>query len=254
MINDLTPKPPNSSKNFIINSLIHLENELQVKDDFIDIFDNVLQNTDKTIRIRYLSADNSIYYNEIDAASKFVKKYGISKIFHLKKTINNLNVFGGIFGLGDSLIKVTIALGVFVSTGSFITGFSMAISWISTILTISIAILWIILITLSKSENTVKEVLKILVVSRSTLKSNPHTAFSKNRLMATYIWDHALCTNTSETIRGFLILLLIKAISKKLFSRIKTKLIRHTPMYLSKYSEGKSKLDFFLYIFKKSFS
>lgn len=254
MIDELTPKPPTAYGNFISNSIIHLENDLQVKDDFIEIFEVVLQNTDKSIRNRYLSADNSLYYNEIDAAWKFVRNYGSSKIYHLKNTINNLNFFGGIFGFGDSAIKIVVGFGVTIAAGSFLTGFSEVISWISAILTVTIAAFWVILTIISKSENTVRDVLKILIVSRSTLKSNPHASFSKNRLMAVYIWDHSLCTNTSETIRGFLILLLVKAISKKVFAKIKNKLVKLTPMYISKNFERKNKFRFFLYILKNSFS
>lgn len=254
MFDELTPRPPQIHRNIISNSIINLEDELHVRDDFIDIFENVLQNTDKSLRIRYLSADNSLYYNEIDNARKFVNNFGVSKIQNLKKSMNNLNFFGGILGLGDSVITIGIALGFFIFAGSYFTRISEIVSWGSAILTIILTLFGGLLVVISKSESTVKEILKILVVTRSTFKSTPHVSFSKNRLMAVYIWDHSLCKNTGETIRGFLILLMVKAISKKIFAKIKYKLIKITPVYLSKKSEGQSKLRFLLYVIRNSFN
>jgi hypothetical protein len=255
-MDELTKLPHHG--NIISNFIIDLEDKLHIREDFVDIYENVLIHSDKAIRKRFLSAENSYYYTIINSSRNFASKYGIyNKLMkNVKKPISELESLSEIVGFIDSLLTLGIALGFVFSIGMYVVHIpdNKIISYISAIFTIFLAIVKLILYGISKSETMVRELLKRLIITPALIRADKRGIHNKDKLIASYIWDFSLIHNTNDTIRGFLILLLLKFVSKNMFMRVKLKLIKLTPDYISKRRKEKSNFGFLLHVLKNSFN
>jgi len=124
------------------------------------------------------------------------------------------------------------------------------ISALTSFFTLLAAIFNLVLYLLLLHSKFVKAMMKKLLISPKNL-----IEFGLNKqkitLIGSYIWDYSLCCKSSETIRGFIILLLVKSISKSFFDRIKSGLIKIVSGYLLEFTkEKRNKLKFAMYILK----
>jgi len=220
-------------KNFCRDTLFDYEKELHVRIDFIEIYGNIVTNAPDPIKKRFISQSNFFYYSKIQEFSDYVHNLDpyAEIIKGIKRPLEKFESISSGIDLASSILDILTFIFLFSTITLFWLNVPQIISLISSALTILLVLINSVLYILFFSSSFVKEILENLLIKRDDL-SELQLNIRKNTLIGAYVWDHSICTNPVGTIRSYLILLLIKSISKTIFNMIKSGLIGFVPKYM----------------------
>lgn len=246
-----TPDCSNSTKFSLSNFIFNLENELKIRDDFIEIYSTIVNSSPNSQKKPYTSQSHFYFYSKIWEYTLFVQNYDPYGDFlkKIKKPIERVEFFFDSFGFIDSLFNIFITFCFIGSIILYSVEILKIVSVVSSVFTIILALINLALIILSLRSKFVKKIMERLLISPENL-TELRLNKRKETMIGAYIWDNNICFNPRDSIRGFLILLILKFISKNALNKVKYALIKIVPDYLPEYAKDKNNLKFLLYVWK----
>jgi hypothetical protein len=231
------------------NYTISLEQEVKIRDDFIEFYDASLSSKSK-FHLAYSAKPKNWYYDRIIEWGERARKYNPFKIFEKKAddAIDDIENVGDLFSLLD-LIRSFLP---WLTGGLFILTISNEYLSIFFLASSAFFIFANGLIEMFRlNSKSVVKVIDTLIFTNETVLREDGTLPDKEKLYGPYIWNRSL--SNPSTMGVYIFLLYFKKIFPGLYNKIKKTAISIYPKYMASISPSTqkvSRMNFLLFLIK----
>jgi hypothetical protein len=233
-------KCSNRFNRHLCNYIFSIEDKLKIRRDFILFYSNAIPNAKQSIRQKFTSVSQYNYYTQIANFSDYIDKYDPKK--KSSKSIKfrqDLKVVNDIFSFIDSILTFLAIPGFsLLSIAFFVFHFPFIISIVSAILCLIMILLNLISNFMIMNAELMKGCLQNLFVRMSDL-NELNLSRDKETVIGVYLWDFSICSTPYETIKGFLLLLLVKSLSERIYKKVISGFINLVPLYINEYPKNR---------------
>jgi len=230
-----------------VNLIIELENKEKIRDDFIEIYRVCVIPKEGPLRLPYFSQNIRFYYDRLLYWRLCAKNLDVN---------NSTKKIEEIVDVGESISDLFTIIDSFLTLGAILPSCLLMISIIEQwhplislfflIFAVPLILLKVFIKLIFVFRDEIRQINENLVITQDDVNYGGRFHGKKESIIAAYIWNRSLCNYSIIT--SVIFLILIKAISNRIYQRIFNSMIRLLPLYMPEFVKDKSRLKFLRFV------
>lgn len=230
-----------------VNLIIEFENKEKIRDDYIEIYRACVIQDDNPLRPSFFSQNFRYYHERLLYWRLRAKNLDVnSSTKNIEEIVDAGESISDLFTLIDSFLTIVAVLTPTLLIISIIEKWHPIISLVFLFFAVLIIFLKLYVRLLFFFSDEICYLNKNLVITQDDVKYGSKYYGKKDSIIAAYIWNHSLCNYS--IIISIIILLAMKVISKKIYTKIYESMVRIIPLYMPEFIKNKSRIKFLKFV------